>query len=46
MRLALKIFNVAVLPLLVVLAGLLAWKRRSIRRKRVQAEFAPEVSNE
>lgn len=45
-RLALKIFNIVVLPLFVVVAGLVAWRRRSLLRKRVQAEFAPEVPNE
>ncbi len=46
MRLALKLFNIVVLPLFIVLAGLAAWRRRSVLRKRVQAEFAPEVTNE
>lgn len=45
-RLALKIFNIVVLPLLVIMAGLVAWRRRSVIRKQVQAEFATEVSNE
>ncbi len=45
-KLALKIFNIALLPLLVMGAGLVVWKRRSTRRKRIMAEFATEVRGE
>jgi ABC-type uncharacterized transport system involved in gliding motility auxiliary subunit len=45
-KLALKIFNIALLPLLVMGAGLVVWKRRSTRRKRIMAEFATEVHGE
>ena len=45
-KLALKIFNIVILPLLVMGAGLIVWKRRSARRKRIMAEYAAEVSNE
>ncbi len=46
MKLALKIFNIVVLPLLVVAAGLVVWRRRLSRRKRIMAEFAAEVNHE
>ncbi len=35
-----KAFNIAGLPLLVIVAGLLVWLRRHSRRKRIEAAFA------
>ncbi|HDP80053.1 MAG TPA: hypothetical protein ENN21_04330 [Spirochaetes bacterium] len=45
-KLALKLVNIAGLPLLVVLAGMVFWKIRASRRKRVMAEFARGDANE
>ncbi|HPG49220.1 MAG TPA: Gldg family protein [Spirochaetota bacterium] len=42
-KLALKAVNIAGVPLLVILAGLLIWKRRSRRKKSIQERFAREV---
>ncbi|TAL38646.1 MAG: hypothetical protein EPN93_03995 [Spirochaetes bacterium] len=39
-KLTLKIFNIAGLPLLVMLTGLVIWKRRGARRQRIIAVFA------
>jgi ABC-2 type transport system permease protein len=36
----LKIFNIAGLPLLVILTGLVIWKRRAVRRQRILEAFA------
>jgi len=45
-RFIIKTANVAGIPLLVVLAGLLVWRRRISRRKRIMADFNREGGNE
>ncbi len=45
-KIALKTVNIAGVPLLVILAGLLIWKRRSRRKKSIQERFAREVRHE
>ncbi len=45
-RIALKTLNIAGIPILVILAGLIIWKRRSMRRKSLQHQFAKGGDNE
>jgi ABC-type uncharacterized transport system involved in gliding motility auxiliary subunit len=45
-KLALKLFNIAGLPLLVILAGLVMLKLRMNRRKKIMHMFSKEVGNE
>ena len=45
-KIALKAVNIAGVPLLVILAGLLIWKRRSQRKKSIQERFSQEARNE
>ncbi|MFA6505770.1 MAG: ABC transporter, partial [Treponemataceae bacterium] len=40
LRTAAKSLNIYGLPLLIVLAGLIAWKRRTVRRTKIQAFYA------
>ncbi len=39
-KVTLKLFNIAGLPLLVILTGLVIWKRRAVRRQRILEAFA------
>jgi len=41
-RLILKLVNIAGLPLLVILAGFINWRVRTIRKKRIAQQFAEE----
>ncbi len=45
-KLVLKIFNIAGLPLLVVLAGLVIWKLRINRKKKIMRMFSKEAGDE
>jgi len=45
-RYLLKGFNIAGVPLLVVAAGLLIWRMRNMRRRRIQQEFTGGGSGE
>jgi ABC-2 type transport system permease protein len=45
-RLVIKILNIAGLPILVILLGLLMWKLRNRRKKRIMVEFGGEATNE
>jgi len=47
LKIILKSLNIAGVPLFVILAGLLIWKRRSLRRRGIQEEFtAKEARHE
>lgn len=39
-KLILKIFNIAGLPILVVLAGMVIWRRRALRKTKIMMEFS------
>jgi ABC-2 type transport system permease protein len=45
-KIVLKTVNIAGVPILVILAGLLIWKRRSRRKKSIQEQFAREARHE
>lgn len=45
-RFIMKTVNIAGVPLLVVLAGILMWRRRGRRRKQIQQQFMGRVDNE
>jgi ABC-2 type transport system permease protein len=45
-KIILKSLNIAGVPLFVILAGLAIWKRRSLRRKKLQEEFSAEARHE
>jgi ABC-type uncharacterized transport system involved in gliding motility auxiliary subunit len=45
-KIILKSINIAGVPLLVVLAGLVIWKRRRERKSRIQRQFSGEVKHE
>ncbi len=45
-RLALKTINIAGVPLLVILAGFVVWRRRISRKKKIQSVFSGVESNE
>ncbi len=45
-RLLLKLFNIAGLPALAVMAGLIAWRMRSMRKRKIKSEFSREVKHE
>jgi ABC-type uncharacterized transport system involved in gliding motility auxiliary subunit len=42
-RLLIKILNVALLPVFVVIAGIIVWRRRTIRRNAIRAQFTKEA---
>ncbi len=43
-KLALKVINIAGLPLLVILAGVINWRVRIIRKRRIAAQFGEEAT--
>ena len=45
-RFFIKAVNVVFLPFMVVVAGLLVWRLRKIRRKKIRAEFSKEKTHE
>jgi hypothetical protein len=45
-KIILKSINIAGVPLLVILAGLLIWKRRRERKNAIQRLFSGEVKHE
>jgi len=45
-KLVLKVFNIAGLPILVIIAGMLMWRFRNIRRKKLMNEFKGGSANE
>jgi ABC-2 type transport system permease protein len=44
-KIALKTANIAGVPLLVIIAGLVIWNRRKMRKKRLMDEFSREVKH-
>jgi len=45
-KLLLKLFNILVVPLLAVIAGLVVWRLRAVRTRRIMSRFAQEARNE
>ncbi len=45
-KLLLKLFNILIVPLLAVIAGLVVWRLRAMRTRRIMARFAQEARDE
>lgn len=45
-KLTIKILNIVGLPILVILIGLLMWRLRNMRKKRIKIEFGGEAADE
>ncbi|HEY1405895.1 MAG TPA: ABC transporter, partial [Spirochaetota bacterium] len=45
-RFLIKGINIFIVPILSIIAGLIVWRRRSVRRKAIQVKFAKEGSRE